>query len=245
MHGLLFSVGYSCPFGSNQHKWTWVALQWGLLMPIWVKPEQIAWVALQFGLLMPFWVKIISKGHGLLFSVGCSCPFGSKHYQKDMGCSSAWVAQAVLGQTITNRMWVALQHGLLMSKYTFIPVYRAYPNCWVTQVTHGLLSCSSEGPQNWHFYTIVTERHNSKSARRIFKKIPFYENLYKKISFGVVKMVALRYADLKVPSAEEWPLNNIKISIFGDFWDWRCSNSGNTDFGTNFLFQFHGKKQNK
>ena len=68
-------------------------------------------VALQFGLLMPFWVKTISKGHGLLFSVGCSCPFGSKHYQKDMGCSSAWVAQAVLGQTITN----SIGCGLLFS----------------------------------------------------------------------------------------------------------------------------------
>ena len=37
-HWLLFSVGYSCLFWSNQHKWTWVALQCRLLMPIWVKP---------------------------------------------------------------------------------------------------------------------------------------------------------------------------------------------------------------
>ena len=128
-HGLLFSVGYSCLFGSNQYKWTWVALQCGLLMPIWVKPEQIAWVALQFGLLMPFWVKIISKGHGLLFSVGCSCPFGSNQHkrtwvalqcgllmpiwvkpaQMDMGCSSVWVTHAYFGQTSTNG------HGLLFS----------------------------------------------------------------------------------------------------------------------------------
>ena len=75
-HGLLFSLGYSCHLGQtrmNGHiKRTWVALQCGLLMPI--------------------WVKTILKRHGLLFSMGCSSCFGSNYYKKDVGCSSVWVA---------------------------------------------------------------------------------------------------------------------------------------------------------
>ena len=86
--GVLFSVGCSCPFGSNQYEWTWVAFQYGLLKP--------------------FWVKIISKGHGLLFSVGCSCPFGSNQYEW------TWVTHTILDQTHIKRTWVALQCGLLM-----------------------------------------------------------------------------------------------------------------------------------
>ena len=50
------------------------------------------WVALQCGLLMPIWVKTILKRHGLLFSMGCSSCFGSNYYKKDVGCSSVWVA---------------------------------------------------------------------------------------------------------------------------------------------------------
>ena len=128
-HGLLFSVGCSCHFGSNQFKWTWVALQCGLLLLFVVKPLQmgmgcsLVWVA------HAILGQTSSNGHGLLFSVSCSCHFGSNHYkwvwvalqygllmpfwvkpvQMDMGCSLVWVAHAIWGQTITNR------HGLLFS----------------------------------------------------------------------------------------------------------------------------------
>ena len=36
-----------------------------------------------------------------------------------------------------------------------------------------------------------------------------------------------------------------KISIFGDFRNWQSTISGNADIRTDFLFQFHGKNQNK
>ena len=117
--GLLFIVGCSCHFGSNQYKWTWVALQCGLLMPFWVQPIQmdmgcsLVWVA--HAILGP----ICTNEHGLLFSVGYSCNLGSnqlkwtwvalqcglliqfwvKPVQMDMGCSSVWVAHAILGYT--------------------------------------------------------------------------------------------------------------------------------------------------
>ena len=92
-HGLLFSVGYSCPFGSNQHKLTWVALQCGLLMPIWVKPVQM--------------------------DMGCSSVWVTHAHlgqtrTNSMGCSSVWVTHAILGQNHIKRTWVALQCGLLM-----------------------------------------------------------------------------------------------------------------------------------
>ena len=97
-HGLLFSMSCSFHFGSNQFKWIQVALQCELLMPHQVKQDKMemellfsvgysghfrpdhykkAWVALQCG---------------LLFSVGCSCYFGSNHYKQhgllfSVGCS--------------------------------------------------------------------------------------------------------------------------------------------------------------
>ena len=94
---LLFSLGCSCLFGSNQYKWTWVTLKCGLLMLFWVKPVQMdmgcssawvseailvknnskrTWVALQCGLLILFWVQPVQILYGLLFSVGYSCLFG-------------------------------------------------------------------------------------------------------------------------------------------------------------------------
>ena len=82
------SVGCSCQFGSNQYKWTWVAFQ--------------------LGLLKLFWFKTIQKEHGLLI------PIWVKPVQMDMGCSSAWVSEAVLVKNISKRTWVALQCGLLI-----------------------------------------------------------------------------------------------------------------------------------
>ena len=93
-HGLLFSVGYSCPFGSNQYKWHVLLFSLGYschfgsksyqkdmgCSSVWVAHAHLGqniikktWVALQFGLLKLFWVKPLQIGCGLLFSMGCSC----------------------------------------------------------------------------------------------------------------------------------------------------------------------------
>ena len=76
-------------------------------------------------MLIPFWVKISSNIYGLLFSVGCSCHFGSTQIITNgqglifsVGCSYhfglnqfkwTWVARAILGHTNTNG------YGLLFS----------------------------------------------------------------------------------------------------------------------------------
>ena len=82
---------------------SWVALQFGLLMPFWFKiiPKFMGcssvwvthtllgqnntkktWVALQCGLLKLFWDKLLPKGCGLLFSAGYSCQ--NTHLCKDI-----------------------------------------------------------------------------------------------------------------------------------------------------------------
>ena len=78
-HGLLFSVCCSCYFGSNHYKWALVTLYSGLLMPFWLKPVQkggsLVWVThVNLG-------QCYSNRNGLLFSVGWSYHFGSKHYK--------------------------------------------------------------------------------------------------------------------------------------------------------------------
>ena len=116
-HGLLFSLGYSCHFWSKPY------LKDMGCSSVWVAHAHLGQTSMNgHGLLfsLDYSFHFGSKGYWLLFSVGCSCPFGSKQYEKDIGCSSVQVAQAVWGQTITKRIWVALQCGLLMSKCTFV-----------------------------------------------------------------------------------------------------------------------------
>ena len=70
------------------------------------------------------------NGHGLLFSLGCSCHFGPKPYQKDMGCSSVWVAHAHFVQNNIKR------HGLLMPFW--VKPVRIDMGCSSVCVTHAI-----------------------------------------------------------------------------------------------------------
>ena len=74
----------------------------------------------------------------MLFIMGCSSCFGSNQYKKDVGCSSLWVAHAILGQTSTNRHELLFSLGY--SCHFESKPYQMDMGCsssWVTQAVLG------------------------------------------------------------------------------------------------------------